>query len=126
VLHSNTLDSESNPYDKSLDGVWFEFEGDFRTIGDLPGATAAYESAIAVYEQAGNPSTGAFEQFHFHASALIKLLFDSTAVERDPLNSVLAPGTTSLSEWIEFKQTYLPTLITEIAESDEWVYPYDR
>lgn len=114
---------EVHVYDQSVRGVWHEFEGDFRAIGDLPGRTDAYARAERVYADAGDPETVDFEQFHLHAAVLPKLLARGTDTYTSELEDVLSHGPT-LTDWIDFKRRRLPDLLERLDDQKEWTYVF--
>lgn len=120
-----SLPRESNPYDQSVRGVWYEFEADLRTVGDLPGADEAYDRAEAVYTDAGDPETDAFEQFHLLAAVLPKYLVYGTKTDPDELHAVLRPMVPTLTDWIDFKRQTLPDILKRLDEGEEWDFDPD-
>ena len=120
---AQSLPPEPHAYDQSVRGVWFEFAGDFRTVGDLPDADAAYDRAAEAYADAGDPETASFEQFHLAAAVLPKLLVRGTGADSDDLEAVLRPGAT-LTEWVAFKRRRLPDLLERLDDCDEWTYVF--
>lgn len=117
------LPRESYAYDQSVRGVWYEFIGDFRVVGDLPGAAEAYDQAAKVYEDAGDPQTAAFEQSHMAVAVLPKLLFRGTDADTDELEAFLYPGPT-LTDWIDFKRRRLPDVLERLDDRDDWTYVF--
>lgn len=120
---AKALPRASNAYEQSVRGVWFEFAGDFRTVGDLPDPAEAYDRTEEVYRDAGNPKTAAFEQFHMAAAVLPKLLFRGTDADTDELKDVLYVGPT-LTDWIDFKQTRLSDVLKRIDDREDWTYVF--
>ena len=117
------LPQEEHSYDQSVRGIWFEFEGDFRTVGGLPGAGSAYDQARSVYRDAGNPDTASFEQYHLAVSAFTKIVFRETDTAADELNTVLRPGH-KLTDWIDFKERYLSDALSELYSQENWNYKF--
>lgn len=113
----------SHPHDHSERGVWYEFEGDFKMIGNLPDAVDAYDRAEAVYLDAGNPPSVSLDQFHMSVAALTKLLVRGTGVSTEELHSVLQPEST-LSDWIAFKRWQIPEALDRLDDSDTWTYVF--
>lgn len=116
-----SLPPEPNPYDQSVRGVWYEFEADFRVVGELPEAADAYDRAKAVYADAGDPDTAAFEQFHLAAAILPKVLVYGTDTDPEDLHSVIRPPAT-LTDWVEFKRQTLPAILERLDDGDEWTF----
>lgn len=119
-----SLPREPNAYDQSQRGVWYEFEADLRVVGDLPGAEEAYDRAEAVYVDAGDPETGAFEQFHLSAAVLPKQLVYGTDTDPEELQEVLKPMIPTLTDWIDFKRRKLPDILDRLDDGENWTYPF--
>lgn len=110
-------------YDMSEYGVWFEFSGDFRAVGNLPEMDAAYDRAKEIYADVGDPGTGSFEQFHNLSAKLTSMLVRETDLYTDEWEDVFSHGAT-MTDWIEFKRRRLPKLVHQLDEQDDWTYVF--
>lgn len=117
------LPKEGNSYDQSVRGVWFEFEADFKTVGNLPGIEDALSRAEEFYLESGDPETSSFEQYHMIASAFTKMAYRGTQTETDELDEVLSYPST-LTDWIDFKRRRMPELLDKLDHQKEWTYVF--
>ncbi|MFC7046963.1 hypothetical protein ACFQH6_17540 [Halobacteriaceae archaeon GCM10025711] len=110
-----------NAYDNARRGAWFEFVGDFRLLGGLDGADDAYERAKEIYREAGDPETADSEVVH---GVLLGYFYDvAAAVGHDTETFNLEVSLRyPFSEWVEYKQAYLPDLLDTLFEQGEWVW----
>lgn len=119
-MHDRVFDAEQpeNSYDRARRGVWQEYIGDFRCIGDIGDPDAAYENAIDVYEHAGDPDTFYSEQEHCYTMAVYHEV--TKAVDRDsgPIDDYLNDMT--FTDWVRKKQETYPLLLGELDQYDEW------
>jgi hypothetical protein len=120
---ASLLPEEPHPHDEAEKGVWSEFIGDFRQIGNLPNSGEAYDRAMTMYINAGDPQSISTEQFFMAVSALTKSLVRGTETGTEELDAVLRSGGT-LSEWISFKQANLPVALKKIDTTKDWTYTF--
>lgn len=108
----------TNFYDRARRGVWYEYIGDFRCIGDLRDPAAAYEKAIEVYEAADDPDTMYSEQEHSYTMAVYREV--AKAVDRDPGPIDDMCNELTLSDWVEQKRETYPSLLMEATDSERF------
>lgn len=108
----------THTFDKAQRGVWYEFAGDFRTVGGFTDAAAAYEQAKQVYREAGNPTTGSAEQPHM----AVLSYFDSVAKAADADIDEIRGSTSNqpLSNWVTYKQDRLPKYLEILDDRGEY------
>jgi hypothetical protein len=113
----------THPHDQAQRGVWTEYEGDFRMLGDLPEANEVYERASEIYEDAGDPESVGIEQFFMSVTVLPELLARGTDTSIGEFESAARPAAT-LTEWIQFKREQMPVLLEQLDDADEWTYVF--
>lgn len=109
----------SHAFDQAQRGVWYEFVGDFRTVGRLGDSDAAYEKARDTYRDAGDATTGSAEQPHMAALSY----FDSVAKAAGADMEDIRETTTNqpLSKWVAYKRDRLPEYLKIL--DDQRSYP---
>lgn len=107
-----------NFYDQARRGAWYEYVGDFRVLAHIEGADEAYDLALEIYNDAGDPETGFSEQEHMWLMAFFQSVAEAVGYDREEWNTVRTDY--KLSEWLEYKRTRLPNLIDKLAKSGEW------
>ena len=104
--------------DRARRGAWYEYIGDFRCIGEIGDPDTAYEHAIAVYEEAGDPDTECSEQEHWYTMAVYREVARAADTDPGPIDSMDDDRT--LSDWVERKRTTYPSLLAELSTDDEF------
>lgn len=103
----------------ALEGLSYEYVGDFRVLGSLSEHEVAYDSAAACYDRVEDHFAWNTER-EFSES----LLFVTNLVEYldYPADSTVmdAAESTSLHARLEFKQTTLPDLLEQVCEAGHW------
>lgn len=104
----------SHAFDQAERGVWYEYAGDFRMLGDLGAADAAYERAKETYCEAGDPYAHMAEQPQSVNMAYFRSVAHAADHDMDEVNDVMR--TESFSAWVEYKQDHLPSLLDTLVE----------
>uniref|UniRef100_A0A8A2VJK4 Uncharacterized protein n=2 Tax=Haloterrigena alkaliphila TaxID=2816475 RepID=A0A8A2VJK4_9EURY len=112
------MDPPDNAYDRARRGVWYEYIGDFRCIGNVGDPAAAYEEAIEVYEAADDPDTGYSEQEHCYTMAVYREV--AKAADKDPGPIDDFDNDLTLTKWVEKKQESYPSLLENVSQSGAW------
>lgn len=108
-----------NIYEKARRGAIYEYIGDFRAVGELEGADEAYDNAIRVYQDAGDPNTGYSEQEHMWLMEFFDLIADTVGDGLDPSwRSSLSD--TTFTDWVKYKRNRLPKVLEELLERGKW------
>lgn len=132
LIAKDTIDrvfSEKEPdncYDRARRGVWHEYIGGFRVIGNLSGTAEAYDNAIEVYTDAGDPDTGSSEQEHMWCMRFYRSLLEAVEAngvtggddERGDIDSF--QNDLSLSDRVEEKRDRLPKLVSQLSDRGGW------
>lgn len=105
-------------FERAQRGVWHEYVGDFRTVGDLGDADAAYERAKETYRAWDEHGTGGAEQpqmaiMGYFESVAIAAGADMDEVYEDTRNQ-------SFADWVEYKQERLPEYLNTIVENGSY------
>jgi len=111
-------DPPDNHYDRARRGAWHEYIGDFQLMADLADPTDAYEQAIAVYEDAGDPGTGYAEQEHGFLIWLYQSVGSAVGCDIDPIDTGLNDLT--FSDWVAMKRENLPSFLTDLDDQATW------
>lgn len=112
------MEPPENAYDRARRGAWYEYIGDFRCIGDFGDPGSAYDRAIEVYEDAGDPGTECSEQEHMYTMAVYNEV--ARALGRDPEPVETTQNDMTLTDWVEKKRETYPEMLTELDERGEW------
>jgi len=112
-------ETPENVYDRARRGALYEFIGDFRVVGDLDGADEAYDAAVEIYEEAGDPTTGYSEQERMRLMDFLDLV--GTAVGEE-LEASWRTGqhNSTFTEWVAYKRDQLPSVVTELMALGTW------
>lgn len=113
----------SNPepehaFDRAQRGVWYEYVGDFRTVGQFDDSEAAYERTKETYRDAGDPRTGAAEQPQGAIMAYFYTVADAAGADMDEVYETTKHQ--PFSEWVEYKQKRLPGLLETLVENGSY------
>lgn len=108
----------SHAFDRAERGVWYEYIGDFRTVGQFGDIDAAYEQAKKVYRDAGDPNANLYEQRHGSNMAFFKSVATASDKNMDEVYSVLKRE--SFSTWVEYKQEQLPKLLETVIQNESY------
>lgn len=119
-VHQRVFDEErpENAYDRARRGVWQEYIGDFRHIGRINDPDEAYQNAIDVYEDAGDPDTFYSEQEHCYTMAVYREVARSVGRDCGPVDSV--SNDLTLGTWVQKKRETYVSMLTELEERGEW------
>lgn len=112
--------AESPEYyvDRARRGVWYEYIGDFRLIGDLGDPSSAYDEAIAVYEDGDDPDTFYAEQEQ--TPLMLHYTQVAEAVGRDPEPIDSFENDLTFVDWVQRKRDTYPELLEALYEQGEW------
>lgn len=99
-------------------GLTYEFEGDFRFVGDLGDFEEAYDRARGQYEQVKEPYQWCVEP-EFEVPLLV-LLDLADSVGFDISEDERAAIQTSLVDRIEFKREHFGTIIEGVIDDGNW------
>lgn len=113
-----SMDPPEYHYDRARRGVWYEYLGDFRCIGEIGDPDRAYERAIVVYEDAGDPGTECSEQEHGYTMAVYREV--ARAVDQDPGPIDSMRNELTLTDWVAAKRETYPSLLDELDERGKW------
>jgi len=116
-----TKPRSSYDYDQAKRGVWFEFAGDFKLVGDLPEKEDAYDRAREVYVNAGNPERGV-EQIPVLATLLTKSVVRGTGMDTEEMEALDQEPINQFTKWLKFKQRRLPMALERLDEQESWTY----
>ncbi|USZ71101.1 hypothetical protein [Natronosalvus halobius] len=105
-------------YDQARRGVWYEYIGDFRCIGNFGDPTSAYDQAREVYEAADDPDTWYSEQEHGYTMAVFREV--ARGVNRDPGPIDDMENDMTLTDWVSFKEDAYPSLLDDLTERGDW------
>lgn len=102
-------------YEIAVEGGWYEYIGDIRTISSSQNSPEAYERALEIYEQTDDLDLGYSEQVHnrlfdFYCNVAIKA-GESNSCDKIRKMSFLENDST-FSDWVHYKRDTLPDHIT--------------
>lgn len=104
-------------YERARRGVWYEFIGDFRMVGELGGSQDAYEKAKQIYRQGKNPETGSAERENMELIYFYKQVASPEESVKDWDEIELR---FSFTEWVDFKADSLQAELEELDKVKEW------
>lgn len=110
-----------NIYDHARRGAWDEYIGDFRVLGQLEEADEAYDAAVEIYLDAGDPDTGFSEQEHMRLRQYFTEVAGATGYNSGELNRLRT--SISFSAWIAYKREYFPDILDRLSKSEKWESP---
>lgn len=108
--------------DRAARGIWHEYIGDFRVLAELEANDEAYDDAVTIYEEAGDPDLNSAET---RIRGNISYFHDLAAGVSDEAVAQLEEHTgygTTFTEWVAFKRDQYPVLIEKLLERGSWTW----
>ena len=110
----------SHPPDQAERGVWDEFVGDFRLVAGFDGVADAYDSAMSIYKEVGDPDA------HYAEGPIMSVqgIFSTVVLVAGADDEHITNSTEGkLTDWVEYKRNHMESLIENIVASGEWKLP---
>lgn len=112
------LPEPPHAFERAERGVWYEYIGDFRTVGDLDDPEAAYERAKETYRTWDEHGTGGAEQ---PQGAIMAYFFSVARAAGADMDEVYADTRHQpFAEWVEYKQARLPGYLDMITKNGSY------
>lgn len=116
-----TKPEPSYDFDRAERGVWYEYIGDFRTVGQLGDPDPMYARAKEIYRDAGDPMANLAETPQKANISYFNSLARAAGKDMEEVYSITKNGT--FSEWVEYKQKHLVGILETIIENESYPIP---
>ncbi|QCJ46439.1 MULTISPECIES: hypothetical protein [Haloprofundus] len=105
-------------FERARRGVWYEYIGDFRLVGELAGVEEAYTEAKRIYRLGEDPESGMAEQEHLYLFEFFERVVQVSAETDDEWREIRHH--TPFTKWVDYKLNTLPDALDDLFTRNEW------